>query len=1091
PPTSSQTSSLHSTAAITPFPPISKCSVNSLRQVLSSSGIHFSRRSSKAQLYDLFISSSIPTNTSTAHKSKTRPSSTSVSLPVRRSEPTQSQRADSKAADAATARTSLSAGISTRPTTAAANSSTSSPLLTNFLQSAPLFRQEPNLLTLSTALPSASPVLSNLLYNNPCARSLSQTVTFLSPSNQPTQIADPSVRLPSLAIPPPLPFHSNSPQSFLPPSILQLPPNILPSTHPSVRLPPQRISTPFFPTNPLHLIPAHASHLGHQSVMGPIDQHSSTFFNTNTCSNTIRLPAHSLSTAVHLPAPPNAVAMEPPPVSAHLRSLILSGADIDLPSLLTSVPLNESHCSFDCGPLTINLKNSIQPSKRVLTLAKFCIAFARYTEVICTSFPARRKELNDYLSIIAELSLSFGGSHFYTYHKLFSAKCTACVTHWNQCPYWGALDLELYNRVFLGVQSLSCAICRSIIHSTSECPQTSPDLPTHPAPFQEKSTSHVPQSRNDRNQIFTSVSGRQVCNSFNSSGCNRQRCRFLHVCNFCGGAHARSICPVRCSSANLNKKFQKYLSSPIIISSLARELDNYPDKNFTQFLLSGLKEGFDPGLESIPDSSLICNNLQSAIAEPYIVEALIKKELDSGFMIGPFDFPPFELFRISPIGVATRKFSGKKRMIINLSAPHGNSQPSINSLIPLDEFSLHYHDIDQAITLIKNASFRAWLAKVDITSAFKVMPIHPDFWHLFGIRWNEKYYFAVRLTFGCKSSPKIFDMLSEALCWILQNNYAIPYLIHLLDDFLVISPSNFPPAKHLTVIQTVFSKLGVPLSLEKTEGPSTSLEFLGILLDSVKFQASLPKEKIDCIITIASNLLEANHCSKRDLLSLLGHLNDAIHIIPQGRPFISHLLTLATSAPGLENIISLSQPCRADLKLWITFLKQWNGITFFYNDFLSRPCDITLFTDAAPSTGFGGFYRGRWFASTWPPELTNTPQTDESTALFELYPIVVAAYLWGSEWSTKNILFHCDNSATVHCINKSRSNAPKIMPFLRRLIWISACHQFVIKAEHIPGHQNQIADALSRFLFHKFRTLAPEADSDPTPVPPYSELIFL
>ncbi len=206
---------------------------------------------------------------------------------------------------------------------------------------------------------------------------------------------------------------------------------------------------------------------------------------------------------------------------------------------------------------------------------------------------------------------------------------------------------------------------------------------------------------------------------------------------------------------------------------------------------------------------MICNN------EPNIVEALIKKELDSGFMIGPFNSPPFELFRISPIGIATRKFSGKKRLIIDLSAPHGYSHPSINSLIPLDEFSLHYHDIDQAIVLIKNAGRRAWLAKVDIASGFKVMPIHPNFWHLFGIRWNEKFYFAVRLTFGCKSSPKIFDMLSEALCWILQNNYAIPYLIHLLDDFLVISPSHFPAAKHLTIVQLVFSKLGVNSLLKK------------------------------------------------------------------------------------------------------------------------------------------------------------------------------------------------------------------------------------------------------------------------------------
>ncbi len=183
------------------------------------------------------------------------------------------------------------------------------------------------------------------------------------------------------------------------------------------------------------------------------------------------------------------------------------------------------------------------------------------------------------------------------------------------------------------------------------------------------------------------------------------------------------------------------------------------------------------------------------------------------------------------------------------------------------------------------------------------MPIHPNFWHLVGICWDKKFYFAVRLTFGCKSSPKIFHMLSEALCWILQNNHAIPYLIHLLDDFLVISPSNFPAAKQLTVVQSAFSKLGVPLSPEKTEGPSTSLEFLGILLDSVKFQASLPKEKIDCIITVASNLLDSKHCSKRDLLSLLGHLNYAMRIIPQGRPFIFHLLTLTTSASGLEQIV--------------------------------------------------------------------------------------------------------------------------------------------------------------------------------------------
>lgn len=118
----------------------------------------------------------------------------------------------------------------------------------------------------------------------------------------------------------------------------------------------------------------------------------------------------------------------------------------------------------------------------------------------------------------------------------------------------------------------------------------------------------------------------------------------------------------------------------------------------------------------------------------------------------------------------------------------------------------------------------------------------------------------------------------------------------------------------LDLAKQLHSPLPGYLSPEKTSGPTTSLEFLGINLDLVKFQASLPKDKIDRIIAMSSNLLEAPQCSKRDLLSLLGHLNYAMRIIPQGHPFISHLLSLASSVPELDSIICLTPSCLADLK---------------------------------------------------------------------------------------------------------------------------------------------------------------------------------
>ncbi|XP_069051374.1 uncharacterized protein [Lepisosteus oculatus] len=288
-----------------------------------------------------------------------------------------------------------------------------------------------------------------------------------------------------------------------------------------------------------------------------------------------------------------------------------------------------------------------------------------------------------------------------------------------------------------------------------------------------------------------------------------------------------------------------------------------------------------------------CKKLQSATADPQSVDSLLASEVENGFMIGPLDSPPFPAYRINPIGIAVRKYSCKKRLIIDLSAPHNSHVPSLNSLIPSSDFSLHYATIDHAISLIKIAGPGAWLAKAEISSAFKVMPLDPDFWHLFGVHWRNKFFFAVHLTFRCRSRTKIFDTLAEALCWILLNNYRLPFLVHLLDDFLTVDFPHASPARASSTLTSVFGKLGVPLATDKTTGPSHIIQFLGITLNSINFSASLPREKIDRIQTYISTYSSAKSCTKRELLSLLSHHNYAMCIIPQGRSFISYLLELS------------------------------------------------------------------------------------------------------------------------------------------------------------------------------------------------------
>lgn len=77
------------------------------------------------------------------------------------------------------------------------------------------------------------------------------------------------------------------------------------------------------------------------------------------------------------------------------------------------------------------------------------------------------------------------------------------------------------------------------------------------------------------------------------------------------------------------------------------------------------------------------------------------------------------------------------------------------------------------------------------------IPIHPSLHHLFSMCWWGQFYFATQLALSCCSSPKIFSTLSEAQRWILLNNHRVPFLLHILDDFILISPPLDPPALSL------------------------------------------------------------------------------------------------------------------------------------------------------------------------------------------------------------------------------------------------------------------------------------------------------
>ena len=64
--------------------------------------------------------------------------------------------------------------------------------------------------------------------------------------------------------------------------------------------------------------------------------------------------------------------------------------------------------------------------------------------------------------------------------------------------------------------------------------------------------------------------------------------------------------------------------------------------------------------------------------------------------------------------------------------------------------------------------------------------------------------------------------------------------------------SQMNAGQNLNTLINICKKLGFPLAIDKIDGPTTLLIFLGILLDSAKMEMRLPEQKVRDIENMAS-----------------------------------------------------------------------------------------------------------------------------------------------------------------------------------------------------------------------------------------------
>ena len=176
--------------------------------------------------------------------------------------------------------------------------------------------------------------------------------------------------------------------------------------------------------------------------------------------------------------------------------------------------------------------------------------------------------------------------------------------------------------------------------------------------------------------------------------------------------------------------------------------------------------------------------------------------------------------------------------------------------------------------------------------------------------------------------------------------------------------------------------------------------------------------------------------------------------------------------------VRLNVAARADVEWWWQFSSQWNGVALMVATD-ARLLEHMVVSDALGYWRCGATCGREWFQVQW----ARLGCTQEYGIMAkEMLPIVVAAAVWGQKWAGSLVLARCDNMLVVATVNSGSSREKDTMHLRRCLAFLEARWSCQIKAVHIPGTDNEVADALSHNCADVAYALMQGADKEPVAV---------
>lgn len=407
----------------------------------------------------------------------------------------------------------------------------------------------------------------------------------------------------------------------------------------------------------------------------------------------------------------------------------------------------------------------------------------------------------------------------------------------------------------------------------------------------------------------------------------------------------------------------------------------------------------------------------------------------------------------SPIFAIAKK-SGGQRLIYD--------GRSINEYIRRRHFKME--QLGDALRLLRQPG--AFMAKIDISSAFHHVPLAPETRRYTRFLVDNDSYEYLVMPMGLSTSPRLFTKLMKPVMAALRGEGVCATIY--IDDMLITAETAEACAAATRRAADLLTSLGLQISLDKSSvEPATRVEYLGFVIDTSTMRVSLPEAKRAALVTSIKEVKRRDRarCLRIRHVASVGGALQQLRPVRQRALAETRSLQRARNAALRDNRGNWDAPMALDpatideLDRWSAWLaprSEPHSLPIF------MPAAMTITSDAS-RVGWGAQTGSLSAAGRWAPR-----QAARSSNWRELKALLYALRSFVRPGPNppgailRRITMRTDNTVAASYVNKQGGRSP-VLTRIAAKAWLYAeqCG-VVLRAVHVPGAQISSVDALSR-----------------------------